>query len=253
MSPPVPASRVCLCVWMTSEFVCVCMSWSEELRVQRGSAWLGWAGGGGRGGGRRRGEWSSGGMFTRLHGERAQRDSAQSRGTEPLSFPAPLAPEQGHSGQGPLPPPQLRSRAPLRLNGSCLSELTPRSPGGLLGSKPVGGGRSDREPGAEKVLPEVWEGEKEAEELGRRPAEPSPRGTPPNHHAVPGGQCQIRAGGAGSWGEGRGQPGPAPSLAGCPATSEESLALTAWCPEDGQGPVGLVLGVVLLGARGSQG
>ena len=57
----------------------------------------------------------------------------------------------------------------------------------------------------------------------------------------------------GSWGEGRGQPGPAPSLAGCPATSEESLALTAWCPEDGQGPVGLVLGVVLLGARGSQG
>lgn len=131
--------------------------------------------------------------------------------------------------------------------------LTPQSLGGLLGSKLVGGGRSDGEPGAEKVLPEVWEGEKEAEELGRRPAEPSPRGTPPNHHAVPGGQCQIRAAGAGSWGEGRGQPGPAPSLAGCPATSEESLALTAWCPEDGQGPVGLVLGVVLLGARGSQG
>lgn len=64
-------------------------------------------------------------------------------------------------------------------------------------------------------------------------------------------QCQIR--GAQSWGEGRGQPGPAPSPAGCPATSEESLASFAWCPEDGQGPAGLVLGAVLLGVRGPQG
>ena len=47
------------------------------------------------------------------HGERAQRDSAQSRGTETLSFPAPLAPEQGRSRQGPLPPPQPPSSAHL--------------------------------------------------------------------------------------------------------------------------------------------
>lgn len=68
---------------------------------------------------------------------------------------------------------------------------------------------------------------------------------------MPGGQCQIQ--GARSWGEGRGQPGPAPSPAGCSATSEESLASIARCPEDGQGPAGLVLGAVLLGVRDPQG
>ena len=68
------------------------------------------------------------------HGERAQRDSAQSRGTETLSFPAPLAPEQGRSRQGPLPPPQLPSRAPLRPNGSsslCVNPSKSRWPLGL--------------------------------------------------------------------------------------------------------------------------
>lgn len=67
---------------------------------------------------------------------------------------------------------------------------------------------------------------------------------------MPGGQSQSP--GARSWGEGRGQPGPAPSPSVCPATSEESLAELARCPEDGQGPAGLVVGSVLLGVRGPQ-
>lgn len=54
-------------------------------------------------------------------------------------------------------------------------------------------------------------------------------------------------------GGGPGPPGPAPSPAVCPATSEESLAEIAWCPEDGQGPIGLVAGAVLLGVRGPRG
>ena len=102
-------SCVCVCVWMTSECVCVCVcvcvSWSEELRVQRGSAWLGWAGGGGRGGVVTEGSGVLEECLPDEHGERAQRDSAQSRGTEPLSFPA--LPARSGSGdaaaRGPCP------------------------------------------------------------------------------------------------------------------------------------------------------
>ena len=49
-----------------------------------------------------------------------------------------------------------------------------------MGSKPVGGGRSDGEPGAEKVLPEVWEGEKEWKKERERPGHSCSNGSPEN-------------------------------------------------------------------------
>ena len=114
--------------------------------MQRGSAWLG-SGVGGRGGGRRRGEWSSGGMFTRQLEVRAQRDSAQSRGTELFSFPAPLAPEQGRSRQGPPPPPQPPSRAPLRPSWSSSLRVNPSKSRWPLGLR-AGSGRRQKRRGA---------------------------------------------------------------------------------------------------------
>lgn len=64
---------------------------------------------------------------------------------------------------------------------------------------------------------------------------------------MPGGQCQIP--GAQRWGEGRGQPGPAPFPSEVPINfgRKFGINLSCWCLEDGQGPAGLVLGAVLLG------
>lgn len=68
---------------------------------------------------------------------------------------------------------------------------------------------------------------------------------------MPGGQCQIP--GAQSWGEGRGQPGPAPFPREVPINLGRKVGHRSQsrCPEDGQGPAGLVLGAVVLGVCSS--
>ena len=124
----------------------------------------------------------------------ARSESPEGQRPEPghgaVQLPSPAGPGAGAQPPGAPAPSSASFQGPFKTELVLFSpKLTPRSPGGPSGSEPVvGGGRSDGEPRAEKVLPEVWEGEKEAKELGRRPAEPSPRGTPPNHHAGPGGQ-----------------------------------------------------------------
>lgn len=70
----------------------------------RGSAWLGlgWGWRQGRGASHGlRGEWSSGGMFTRH--ERAQRDSAQSPDSETHSLPPHWPRIGGAAARGPFP------------------------------------------------------------------------------------------------------------------------------------------------------